>query len=209
MEGVLREGLIVLIAYLIGGVPFSYLIARWRKGVDLYECGEGNVGARNVYHVVGPQWGILAGLLDIGKGALACLVGQRLAMYDLTVLCCGIAAPLGHGFSPFLRFRGGKGVATTLGFLFKLYPQATAIGGVLIGIGYAITRDMNKAFVVGIPAVIVLPPLFGAPWWSLPYALGLFLLLAWKKMIDRAHEQEVWARSPWEQGEPGFHREAQ
>jgi len=197
----------VLVAYLIGGIPFSYLVARWRAGVDIYEHGEGNVGARNVYHVVGPAWGVLAGLLDVGKGLAAYLLAERLACSPTAALVCGFAAPMGHNFSPFLRFRGGKGISATMGFLLGFAPLSTLAGGILILLAYLFTRDANKAFVLGIPGVILLPPVFGAPLWAIPYTLCLFLLLAVKKVIDRPHEQLVWARDPWEEGRPGFHSE--
>jgi len=204
----IHEVAIILIAYFLGAVPFSHLIARWRAGIDIYEHGEGNVGARNVYHVVGPAWGALAGVLDAGKGLLAFLLADRLALVPATILACGFAAPLGHNFSPFLGFRGGKGVATTMGFLLGFFPLSTLTGAVLVVLAYLLTRDLNKALVLGIPGVILLPTVFGAPTWAVPYTLCLFLSLAVKKALDRAHEQEVWARAPWEKGQPGFHPEA-
>ncbi len=199
-----QDVLSVLIAYLLGAAPFSYLIARWRMGINIRERGEGNVGARNVYHVVGPKWGVLASLLDTGKGLAAYLMAGRLALSPVTVPLCGIAAPLGHNFSPFLRFRGGKGVATTMGFLLGFLPFSTLVGATLIVLTYFLTRDMNKALVLGI---ILLPPVFGAPLWTVPYVLGLFLMLGVKKVIDMPHERAIWARDPWAEGRPGFHPE--
>ena len=198
----------VLIAYLLGAVPFSHLIARWRVGTNIRERGEGNVGARNVYHVVGPAWGVLASLLDTGKGLAAYLVADRLALSSTAVLICGFAAPLGHNFSPFLRFRGGKGVATTMGFLLGFLPFSTLSGGLLVALVYFLTHDLNKALVLGVPGVILLPPVFGAPLWMVPYVLCLFLLLAVKKVIDMPHERAIWARDPWARGQPGFHPES-
>jgi glycerol-3-phosphate acyltransferase PlsY len=202
-----QDVLLVLISYLLGAIPFSHLIARWRAGIDIREHGEGNAGARNVYHVVGPGWGVLVSILDVAKGLTAYLIADRLAAYRSTVLICGVVAPLGHGFSPFLRFRGGKGVATTTGYLLGFYPLSTLTGGALLGLAYWYTRDMNVALVVGISGVIFTPPLFGAPLWAVPYILCLFLLLGVKKIIDRAHERAVWARTPWDEGQPGFHQE--
>lgn len=198
----------VLIAYLLGAVPFSHLIARWRAGINIRECGEGNVGARNVYHVVGPAWGVLASLLDTGKGLAAYLVADRLALSSTAVLICGFAAPLGHNFSPFLRFRGGKGVATTMGFLLGFLPFSTLSGGLLVALVYFLTHDLNKALVLGVPGVILLPPVFGAPLWTVPYVLCLFLPLAVKKAIDMPHERAIWTRDPWARGRPGFHPES-
>jgi hypothetical protein len=92
-----------------------------------------------------------------------------------------------------------------MGFLLAYLPFSTAIGALMVVSAYAITRDMNKALVLGIPGVVVLPPLFGAPLWTVLYVLCLFLLLAVKKAIDAPHERAVWARDPWRAGRPGFH----
>lgn len=197
----------VLIAFLIGSLPFSYLIARWRAGVNIIERGEGNVGARNVYHVVGRSWGALAGVLDLTKGVAAFLVADQMSDSTTALLACGFAAPLGHSFSPFLRFRGGKGVATTVGFLFAYLPYSTGVGALILVIAYCLTRDMNKALVPGIVGMVALPPVFGAPLWVVLYVLCLFLMLAVKKAIDAPHERMVWARDPWSEGRPGFHRD--
>jgi glycerol-3-phosphate acyltransferase PlsY len=199
--------LAVLIAYFIGAIPFSYLVARWRAGINIYEHGEGNVGARNVYHVVGPEWGVLAGVLDVGKGTVACLLARQLAVSQAAFLAAGFAAPMGHNFSPFLRFRGGKGVGATIGFLLGFLPYSTLVGGLWVGAMYLVFRDLNKALNFGVPAIILLPPLFGAPLWTVPYVLCLFLALAVKKILDMPHEREVWARDPWQNGRPGFHHD--
>lgn len=202
-----QDILAVLIAYLLGAIPFSYLIPRWRAGIDIYEHGEGNIGARNVYHVVGPHWGVLAGGLDVAKGAVAYLLGHRLVASPTALLACGFAAPLGHNYSVFIRFRGGKGVGTTMGFLLAFVPLSTLAGALLVGSIYFLTRDLNKALNFGLPGVILLPPVFGAPWWTSLYILCLFLSLAVKKVLDMPHEREVWERDPWKQGRPGFHSE--
>ena len=198
----------VVLCYLIGAIPFSYLVARWRAGVDIRERGEGNVGARNVFHVVGPVWGVAAALLDIAKGLVAYLVASRLtASSQVAFLVSGFVTPLGHGFSPFLRFRGGKGVATATGFMLGLSPLSTLCGFCLYGLSYLLLRDANRALIVGILGVVLLPLAFGAPWTMVPFAACMYALLGIKKLIDREHEREVWARDPWQKGHPGFHRE--
>lgn len=201
-----RDALAVVLSYLLGAIPFSYLIARSRRGIDIRECGEGNVGARNVFHVVGPTWGVIAALLDVGKGWVAYQVADWLSISPSAVLVSGFAAPLGHGFSPFLRFRGGKGVATVTGYVLGLLPYSTLAGGLVFGLVYVFARDANKALVYGILGAIVLPPLFGAPLALVPYVLSLYLMLSIKKRLDRSHERAVWARDPWANGQPGFHR---
>jgi len=120
-------------------------------------------------------------------------------------MMCGVVAPLGHNFSPFLGFRGGKGVATTMGFLLGFSPLSTLAGSGMVGLACLFTHDVNKALVLGIPGVVLLPLVFGAPLWTAAYILCLFLLLGVKKIIDRPHERAVWARDPWDRGRPGFH----
>jgi glycerol-3-phosphate acyltransferase PlsY len=203
-----RDVLSVVVSYLVGAIPFSYLVGRWRAGIDIRERGEGNVGARNVFHVVGPTWGVIAAALDVSKGLAAFLIADRLAISPSAVLVSGIAAPIGHGFSPFLHFRGGKGVATTTGFLLGLFPFSTLTGGLVFGLVYAFARDANKALVFGILGVVLLPPIFGAPLALVPYVLSLYLLLGLKKLVDRSHERAVWARDPWDDGQPGFLHES-
>src|SRR5215472_18679680 len=116
--------LLLLLSYLIGSIPFSQLISQWRTGLNLREVGEGNVGSRNVWHVAGPSWGLLAALLDCLKGyAVYTLSGAFLPQPGM--LLAGIAVLLGHQFPIFLRGRGGKGLATALGVLLALSPVSS------------------------------------------------------------------------------------
>lgn len=202
-----QDVLSVVLCYLVGAIPFSYLITRWRTGTDIRERGEGNVGARNVYHVVGPAWGLAAAALDVAKGLGAYLIATQLGASRPALLISGFAAPLGHSFSPYLGFRGGKGVATTSGFLLGLLPLSSACGFLLFVLSYLVFRDANKALVVGILGVVLLPPVFGASLAMVPYNACLYATLAIKKAIDRQHERAVWARDPWDHGQPGLHRE--
>jgi glycerol-3-phosphate acyltransferase PlsY len=121
--------MVAVAAYLIGAVPFGYLVARF-KGVDILSHGSGNIGATNVGRILGRRFGILVFLLDFAKGALPALIGGALAPADLPPewlqVTAGIAAFLGHLFPVYLRFRGGKGVATGAGVVAVLAPGPTA-----------------------------------------------------------------------------------
>ncbi|MFB6285282.1 MAG: glycerol-3-phosphate 1-O-acyltransferase PlsY [Candidatus Bipolaricaulia bacterium] len=121
-----------LLAYLIGAIPFSYLIAHAR-GVDVRSVGSGNVGATNVARAAGYGYGALALLLDLAKGVGAVAIGWGLG----TPLWLGGLAVIGHNWSVFLSFQGGKGVATTLGLLGALaWPVALitlGVWGALVG----------------------------------------------------------------------------
>jgi glycerol-3-phosphate acyltransferase PlsY len=112
--------LIALASYLIGAVPFSYIIPRVLLGTDIRQHGSGNPGASNVSRVCGKGYGGLALLLDVGKGTLAALLAQQTGL----PVSLGFLAVLGHIFNPFLGFSGGKGVATSLGVIsFVSWPS--------------------------------------------------------------------------------------
>jgi glycerol-3-phosphate acyltransferase PlsY len=121
----------VLTAFFLGSLPFGHWLALVR-GVDLRKQGSGNTGATNVGRVLGKKWGIFIFVLDLGKGwiavALAKSVGNLPETWSITV---GVSAVLGHIFSPWLGFRGGKGVATSAGILIGLAPWV-ALGVALI-----------------------------------------------------------------------------
>src|SRR5688572_31082347 len=109
------EHLIALaVAYLVGSIPFAYLLTR-RRGIDLRDVGSGNVGAANVLRTTGVRAAVLAMVLDALKGVLAVIVAQRVAPGATTPMVAGLASVIGHIYPVWLRFRGGKGVATAAG----------------------------------------------------------------------------------------------
>ena len=118
---------LVALGYASGGVPSGYLLARALKGIDIREHGSGNPGAANVYRVVGRGAGLATLLLDGAKGFLPVLIARHLVPEApwLPPLC-GAAAIVGHDWSPFLGFGGGKGVATTAGVFLALCPRPLA-----------------------------------------------------------------------------------
>lgn len=121
----------LLLAYLLGSLPFGYLLVQQKTGEDIRAAGSGSTGATNVTRALGLSWGFLTLALDIGKGYLAVLVAAQLNGSDLRwVAAAGIAAILGHSYPVFLRFRGGRSVATGLGVFVYFTPGAvlTALG---------------------------------------------------------------------------------
>jgi glycerol-3-phosphate acyltransferase PlsY len=122
----------VLAAYLIGAIPTSYLAGRFFRGMDLREHGSRNLGATNVYRVLGWKYAIPVGLIDMAKGALPVLLFPRWAHGAAWLpVVLGVAAVLGHMFSPYVHFRGGKGVATAAGMFLGLAPLGIAISVVV------------------------------------------------------------------------------
>jgi len=120
-------GLLYLAAYLLGSIPFSYLVVKARTGKDVRTLGSGNVGATNVTRAAGKAAGVLAALLDVGKGAAAVLAARALGAPPAVTGGVAFAAVLGHCHPLFLRFRGGKGGATGAGALAVLAPPAALL----------------------------------------------------------------------------------
>jgi glycerol-3-phosphate acyltransferase PlsY len=117
------EAVITIISYLIGSIPTGFILGK-AAGVDVRSVGSGNIGATNVARVMGKGHGLLTLIADVVKGLLPALVARQMAFSDAAVAVVGAAAFLGHLFPVFLKFRGGKGVATAFGVLLALAPQA-------------------------------------------------------------------------------------
>jgi acyl phosphate:glycerol-3-phosphate acyltransferase len=119
-------------SYLLGAIPTSHLVSRLFAKIDLREHGSGNLGATNLYRVLGWKYAIPVALFDIAKGAIPVLgFAPRVSDSELFALACGVAAILGHVFSMFVGFKGGKGVATAAGVMLGLTPLALAVAAAL------------------------------------------------------------------------------
>lgn len=135
-----------VLSYLLGSFPTAYLAGRL-KGKNIFATGSGNMGAMNTARNVGYVLGVLVLLIDLAKGALATYLGLQLA--DFTgALAAGIGVVLGHAYSVFVRFRGGKGLATALGVSLPLYPLGGLAALVLLLVFIALFRNTNRASVV-------------------------------------------------------------
>lgn len=186
------------ISYFLGSIPFSYLIARKIKGVDLRVEGEGNVGARNVWHVVGKKYGILAALLDFSKGLVSYGVSIWLGLSPWWIWLCGIFVVLGHGFPVFLRGKGGKGAACAFGFLLGMQPFLILFSGALIGILYFSTRNFHIAVGIGMGSVPVLWKFYLHKSWLETGVLTSFLIiLGLKRLIDEPYMRKIKQSSGW------------
>jgi glycerol-3-phosphate acyltransferase PlsY len=173
-------GLLPLAAYAVGSTPFGVLIAR-SKGIDLRKHGSGNVGATNCGRVCGRKWGCLCFVLDVGKGLLPVLLVGWLVrptapakppglMQQAGWLLTGCGAVAGHVFSFWLRFRGGKGVATALGVVVGIWPYFTCAGLIALGVWVLVTLASRYVSLGSITAAVVFLPAFAALNWP-PTAL--------------------------------------
>lgn len=144
-----------LAAYLCGSIPTGVLLTR-RLGINIRNTGSGNVGATNVARTAGKKVGLLTLLGDALKGLIPVVVVRMLGLGEIALACAAVAALLGHIFSPFLQFSGGKGVATGLGVFLGMAPQAILIALVVFIVTVAVSRIVSLASIV---ATAILPPL--------------------------------------------------
>jgi glycerol-3-phosphate acyltransferase PlsY len=153
--------IIIAVSYLLGSIPFGLLISRAR-GVDIRSKGSGNIGATNVFRMVGKSWGLLCFALDFGKGAAAAglvpllVAGSPAAASQPNLpLIAGAAAILGHNFPVWLRFKGGKGIATSGGVLAVAAPWAMLSGLATWLVVMALSRIVSLASIAAALAVAV------------------------------------------------------
>ena len=135
----MRELLWIVAAYLVGGIPFGYLIGRLR-GVDVRTVGSKNIGATNVFRTVGKKWGLLAFVCDVLKGLLPTLAAKA---YGGPALWVGVACVVGHMLTPYMRFKGGKGVATAFGMLIGLIPGLVGVAFALFAVVFACSHYIS------------------------------------------------------------------
>ena len=134
--------LAVLAAYFVGSIPFAQLLSR-RRGIDLRRVGSGNVGATNVLRTSGVRAAVIAMMLDAVKGTVAVLVAQRLTNSVAAPVAAGLASMIGHVYPVWLRFRGGKGVATAAGAFAVLTPVGVVVAAAVFLLVVAIWRFIS------------------------------------------------------------------
>ena len=158
-----NDWLIPLIAYALGSIPFGFLIVKAR-GRDIRETGSGNIGAANVARNAGAIAGVLTLLLDAAKGYAAVWIAARWTHGDIRwMMAAALAAVIGHMFPVWLRFKGGKGVATGLGVFLAICPEAVAAAAVLWIITVAFWRYSSLGSIVVAVAMPVLVYILYAP----------------------------------------------
>jgi acyl phosphate:glycerol-3-phosphate acyltransferase len=179
----------VVASYLLGATPTAYLAGRLVRGIDLREHGSKNLGATNVYRVLGWRWAIPVALVDIAKGAIpVALFGRWAAGGPWLAVGLGIAAVLGHVFSPFVGFKGGKGVATALGVFLALAPVAVLIavpvwGGSLWLTGYVSLSSLVAAASFPVWVKLTAPGAVSAFWASI--ALAVLIVYSHRANLQR------------------------
>jgi glycerol-3-phosphate acyltransferase PlsY len=149
-------------AYLLGSIPFAFLLAR-RRGVDLRRAGSANVGASNVLRTSGVPLAVLAMACDGLKGALAVLIAERISAVPAAPVAAGLASVLGHVYPVWLRFHGGKGVATAAGAFTLLAPAALAMASVVFMVAVIATRMISVGSVSAAVTLAIAAVVMGSP----------------------------------------------
>ena len=204
----LNLAFVVILSYLVGSIPNSIIVSKLVRGIDIREHGSGNAGGSNVFRVLGWKFGILVILLDALKGALAVIVIARFYLdsfpfknitpfddFTLVQIICGVTAVIGHIWTVFAGFRGGKGIATGLGVLIMLVTIDMALALGVFFIVVAVSRYISLgslAAAVAVPLILVVREnIFGVdiPGYNtvLPFCIILSLLVIYthRKNIDR------------------------
>lgn len=187
----------IIIAYLLGGIPFGLLIARLFGVPDIRREGSGNIGATNVWRVVGPKAAVWVYIMDISKGVAAVIIARlftpEVISKDVLLVICALVAVTGSLFPVYLRFRGGKGVNTSLGVMITLLPLETLICLVVFLVAVVISRFISLGSLlaaVGLPIVVIIEKFFldkniADIYLYLTVLLALLVILSHRQNISR------------------------
>jgi glycerol-3-phosphate acyltransferase PlsY len=179
--------LAILAAYLLGATPTSYLAGKLGRGIDLREHGSKNLGATNVYRILGWKYAIPVALIDIAKGAVPVLLAPS-SPHAWLPLALGGAAVLGHMFSPYVRFKGGKGVATAAGMFLALAPVAVLLAIVVWGVCLWLTGYVSLSSIIAVLSVplsvALLQPGSSYVFWA-SVALVALIIFAHRRNVAR------------------------
>ncbi len=182
--------LLIFFAYLLGSIPTGVLLSRALAGVDPRQKGSRNIGATNVMRTAGKALGAMTLIGDCLKGLIPVVMALWLVKEQPWVAAVALAAFLGHCFPIYLRFKGGKGVATALGIYLPLVPWAVLVNICVFAGGYAITRMVSVGSLAAAVAMPLLCWLFGYPaiYLILSICVGALVILRHKKNIQHLVE---------------------
>jgi len=171
-----KLALVIILVFALGGVPFGEILAK-AKGIELRKIGSGNIGTTNVYRALGIRYAVLVFLLDSLKGALAVLIGRMILGDEIEAGICGLVSVLGHIFSPYLGFRGGKGVATGFGVMLVLawVPSLLSLGIWMVLVG--VFRIVSLASIISAVSLPVLVYVLKDENWLVYFTIALVLVV--------------------------------
>ncbi len=188
--------LLILTAYVLGSIPNALWVGKVFKGIDVREHGSKNTGSTNAARVLGAKLGILTLVLDIGKGSIpvilalimrADLIENVANISNIDVILIGVSAIIGHSFSIFMKFKGGKAVATTVGVFIVLVPKALLLAAVVFFAVFLLTRYVSLSSMIG---AVSLPIFIYLLYGNIPYIIfggiiAILIIIRHKSNIER------------------------
>jgi glycerol-3-phosphate acyltransferase PlsY len=187
----LEKILLLLVCYLIGSIPTAFLIARRFRGVDIRCVGDGNMGARNTTRMLGVGLGVIVGSLDFLKGVGAMLLVQHFDSPPVFEILAGALTVLGHDFPILVGFRGGQGMAVSLGVLSVIMPMPCLWGLMTFGSAFVATRHFDFSAGMGLALMVGLAIYSDCSLAYILFAAGLFISIALKKWLDLPRRRAI------------------
>ena len=181
--------LTMIFSYLLGSLPSAVIVSRMVKGVDIRELGDGNMGARNTFRNLGFWPGLAVALADGSKGALCVLGARWLWLTPFWQASAGVMALLGHYYPIYVGFHGGQGLATIMGIFLALFPSQTALGLIVYGTVYLITRLSDLSAGIGCGLIFIML-LVQRNWTFAIFVALVFLTIPIRKII-LDHQQKM------------------
>jgi glycerol-3-phosphate acyltransferase PlsY len=197
----MKIALIILGCYLLGSIPFGYIAGKLFKKIDIRELGSGNIGATNVFRILGPSLASLVLIGDIGKGIFSIYLAQYFNIDNLLILTvAGLAVICGHDWSLFLGFKGGKGIATTFGVIFALNPIISILAIVVWVVVMIITRYASLSSILAVISIMIFTILFKQPYEYIIFSAIIIVLSIFKhkeniKRLRSGNERKIGKKS--------------
>jgi len=197
----MKIALIILGCYLLGSIPFGYIAGKLFKKIDIRELGSGNIGATNVFRILGPSLASLVLIGDISKGIFSIYLAQYFNIDNLLILTiAGLAVICGHDWSLFLGFKGGKGIATTFGVIFALNPIISILAILVWVVVMIITRYASLSSILAVISIMIFTILFKQPYEYIIFSAIIIVLSIFKhkeniKRLRSGNERKIGKKS--------------
>ena len=183
LKKIIMPWLIVALGYLLGCIPTAYIAGHLTKGRDIRQLGDGNMGAQNAFRELGAKTGVVVGIVDASKGAMAILIAQATNTHQVVILLAGSAVVIGHNWPIFLGFKGGRGESATIGVLLVLITQPMLLVSSIAAAVLFKTGNVIKA------SAVLFIPLALVCWWLgvsgllIAYSIGLPCLIGFTHFL--------------------------
>lgn len=166
--------------YLLGSIPMGYVVMKAAKDIDIRQHGSGNIGMTNVWRVAGPFWGILTLVLDIAKGALAIYFSRWYFDPNIDIVVGAVGVLAGNLFPIYLKFKGGKGVGTSIGVFYSIMPFESFVATLVFGVVASLTRMVSAASMIAVTSfALLVGHRCGLGWNGTRLAILACLLVCW------------------------------